>query len=70
MGRFFQSLNPDISAILDIAGGYYSDESVRRSGDDPAYAIDAGDGRKVTRMSHKDDELVTLQKQSVDGGLL
>jgi len=42
----------------------------RRSGDDPAYAIDAGDGRKVTRMSHKDDELVTLQKQSVDSGLL
>ena len=38
--------------------------------DDPAYAIDAGDARKVIRMSHKDDELVTLQKQSVDRGLL
>jgi hypothetical protein len=36
VGRFFQSLNPDIAAILDTAGGYYSDENVVKSGDDPA----------------------------------
>jgi hypothetical protein len=38
VSRFFQSLNPDISAIADIAGGYYSDpDHTRLSGDDPAH---------------------------------
>ena len=36
VGRFFQSLNPDLAAILDIAGGYYSDDAIVRNGDDPA----------------------------------
>jgi hypothetical protein len=34
-GRFIQSLNPDISAIIDVTPGYYSDENMRKSGDDP-----------------------------------
>jgi hypothetical protein len=34
--RMIQSLNPDISAIIDFSPGYYSDENVRKSGDDPA----------------------------------
>jgi hypothetical protein len=35
--RFFQLLNPDISAILDITPGYYSnDTGTVKSGDDPA----------------------------------
>jgi hypothetical protein len=33
--RALQSLNPDISAIIDFAGGYYSSDQIRRSGDDP-----------------------------------
>jgi hypothetical protein len=37
VGRFIQSLNPDISAIIDLAAGDYSDpEHTRLSGDDPA----------------------------------
>jgi hypothetical protein len=37
LGRFIQSLNPDISAILDLAAGFYSNEAVTlKSGDDPA----------------------------------
>lgn len=37
LARFFQTMNPDISAIVDFAGGYYSDPSVPKSGDDPAH---------------------------------
>jgi hypothetical protein len=37
-GRFIQSLNPDISAIVDMAGGYYSDpDHMHLSGDDPGH---------------------------------
>jgi len=36
-GRLIQSLNPDISAILDLAAGWYSNESgTLKSDDDPA----------------------------------
>jgi hypothetical protein len=36
MGRFFQSLNPDISAIVDFAAGWYQDDKgTIKSGDDP-----------------------------------
>jgi hypothetical protein len=38
VGRFFQSLNPDISAIVDFAAGWYSNENVVKSGDDPAHS--------------------------------
>lgn len=34
-GRFIQSMNPDLSAIVDFAAGWYSDESMHKSGDDP-----------------------------------
>jgi hypothetical protein len=34
-GRFIQTLNPDLAAIVDITPGYYSNEDVRKSGDDP-----------------------------------
>ena len=34
-GRGFQTLNPDISAILDLAAGLYTNENVVKSGDDP-----------------------------------
>ena len=35
--RAFQSLNPDIAAIVDFAGGYYSDAPhTLKNGDDPA----------------------------------
>ena len=35
-GRGFQSLNPDISAIIDLAGGWFSDDAgTTKSGDDP-----------------------------------
>jgi hypothetical protein len=38
LGRFFQSLNPDVSAIVTFAGGYYSDDDhTVKSGDDPAH---------------------------------
>ena len=38
IGRFIQSLNPDISAIADFAGGYYSaDSTTVKSGDDPGH---------------------------------
>jgi hypothetical protein len=33
--RGFQTLNPDISAILDLATGLYTNENVVKSGDDP-----------------------------------
>jgi hypothetical protein len=33
--RGFQTLNPDISAILDFAAGLYTNEHVVKSGDDP-----------------------------------
>jgi hypothetical protein len=37
-GRFIQSMNPDLSVIVDMAGGYYSDVNhVRLNGDDPAH---------------------------------
>ncbi len=37
-GRFMQSLNPDISAIVDMAGGYYSDAAkMHLNGDDPGH---------------------------------
>jgi hypothetical protein len=37
-GRFIQSMNPDLSVIVDMAGGYYSDVNhVRLSDDDPAH---------------------------------
>jgi hypothetical protein len=36
-GRFIQTLNPDISVILDTTPGYYSDENVGKSGDDPQH---------------------------------
>lgn len=36
LGRAFQSLNPDISAIVDFAAGWYSDDQgTIKSGDDP-----------------------------------
>ena len=36
MGRFFQSMNPDISAIVDFAAGWYQDDQgTIKSGDDP-----------------------------------
>jgi hypothetical protein len=35
-GRFIQSLNPDIAAIVDFAAGWYSNDQVVKSGDDPA----------------------------------
>ncbi len=35
VGRLVQSLNPDLSVIIDVAAGYYSDQSIVRSGDDP-----------------------------------
>ena len=36
MGRVFQSLNPDISAIVDFAAGWYADDQgTIKSGDDP-----------------------------------
>jgi hypothetical protein len=36
VGRFFQSLNPDISAIVDFAGGWYSqNDTTVKNGDDP-----------------------------------
>ena len=37
VGRFFQSLNPDLSAIVDFAAGWYSQENVTRAGDDPGH---------------------------------
>lgn len=36
VARAVQSLNPDISVIADITGGWYSDADIVRSGDDPA----------------------------------
>ncbi len=36
-GRFIQSMNPDLSAIVDFSAGWYSDEKVPKSGDDPAH---------------------------------
>jgi hypothetical protein len=36
LGRVFQSLNPDISAIIDFAAGWFSDDTgTIKSGDDP-----------------------------------
>jgi hypothetical protein len=36
LGRAFQSLNPDISAIVDFTGGWFSDDDgTIKSGDDP-----------------------------------
>jgi len=36
VGRFFQSLNPDLSVIVDFAGGWYSnDDATVKNGDDP-----------------------------------
>ncbi|HZS35457.1 MAG TPA: hypothetical protein VFF06_01445 [Polyangia bacterium] len=36
-GRFIQSMNPDLSAIVDFAAGWYSDDQgTHKSGDDPA----------------------------------
>jgi len=36
MGRVFQTLNPDISAIVDFAAGWYQDDQgTIKSGDDP-----------------------------------
>jgi hypothetical protein len=38
VGRFIQSLNPDVSAIVDFAAGYYSrDDSTVKAGDDPGH---------------------------------
>ena len=38
VARFFQSLNPDLSAIVTLAGGYYSnDDGTTKSGDDPGH---------------------------------
>lgn len=38
ISRVFQSMNPDISAILDFAAGWYSDDAhTIKSGDDPAH---------------------------------
>ncbi len=35
-GRSFQSMNPDLSAIIDLAGGWFSDDAgTPKSGDDP-----------------------------------
>src|SRR5262249_51742622 len=36
LGRVFQTLNPDISAIIDFAAGWYADDlGTIKSGDDP-----------------------------------
>src|SRR5262249_45826477 len=36
VGRFFQSLNPDISGIVDFTAGWFSDDDgTIKSGDDP-----------------------------------
>src|SRR5205807_5672572 len=36
LGRVFQSLNPDLSALLDLAAGWYQDDAgTIKSGDDP-----------------------------------
>lgn len=36
LGRMFQSMNPDLSAIVDFASGWYSDDlGTIKSGDDP-----------------------------------
>jgi hypothetical protein len=37
VGRFFQTLNPDLSAIVDFTAGWYSNENVIKSGDDPGH---------------------------------
>ena len=38
LGRFFQSLNPDLSAIIDFAGGWYANDSGSvKNGDDPGH---------------------------------
>lgn len=38
LGRVFQTLNPDISAIIDFAGGWYQDDTgTIKSGDDPGH---------------------------------
>ncbi|HEX6839801.1 MAG TPA: hypothetical protein VF334_24665 [Polyangia bacterium] len=38
LGRVFQTLNPDISAIIDFAAGWYQDDTgTIKSGDDPGH---------------------------------